>query len=108
MVVLPMGATGPMPMQVGLQRLEAVRPWQHIFMRRCARVDGDRPEGDGHAGEGSPHAMAAFLVALLASAVMAGVSGNSQIKICTRESHPDNIFLLAARPPRCLRVAAAG
>ena len=43
MVVLPMGATGPM--QVGLQRLEAVRPWQHIFMRRCARLDGDRPEG---------------------------------------------------------------
>ena len=43
MVVLPMGATGPM--QVGLQRLEAVRPWQHIFMRRCARVDRGCPEG---------------------------------------------------------------
>ena len=97
MVVLPMGATGPM--QVGLQRPEAVRPWQHIFMRWCARVDGDSPEGDGHAGEGSPHAMAAFLVALLASAVMKGVSGNNQVKISTRGSHPDNLSLRAARPP---------
>ena len=63
---------------------------------------------DGHAGEGSPHAMAAFLVALLVRAVMKGVSGNNQVKFSTRRLHPDNLSLCTARPPRRQRVAAAG
>ncbi len=41
--------------------------------------------------------MAAFLVALLVSAVMTGVSGNNQVKISTRGLHPDNLSLRAAR-----------
>ena len=52
--------------------------------------------------------MAAFLVALLASAVMTGVSGNSNVKILIRGAHPDDISLLATRPPRRLRVAVGG
>ena len=106
MVVLPMGATGPM--QVGLQRLEAVRPWQYVFMRRCAKVDGDRPGGDGHAWGGSPHAMAAFLIALLARTVMTSVSGNNQVKVSTCGSHPDNLSLRAAQPPHRQRVCGRG
>ena len=42
--------------------------------------------------------MAAFLVALIASAVMTGVSGNNQVKIFTRGSHPDNQPFLACAP----------
>ena len=63
---------------------------------------------DGHVGEGSPHAMAAFLVALLVRAVITGVSVNNKVKISTRGLHPDNLFLRAALPPRRGRVAAGG
>eukprot|EP00320_Phaeocystis_rex_P001397 CAMPEP_0119063696 /NCGR_PEP_ID=MMETSP1178-20130426/6969_1 /TAXON_ID=33656 /ORGANISM="unid sp, Strain CCMP2000" /LENGTH=106 /DNA_ID=CAMNT_0007045075 /DNA_START=91 /DNA_END=410 /DNA_ORIENTATION=- len=106
MVVLPMGATGPM--QVGLQRLEAVSAVAahlHAPVREGSR--GTVPR-DGHAGEGSRRDMAAVLVALLVRAVMTGVSVNNQVKISARGLHPDNLSLRAARPPRRQRVATGG
>ena len=59
-------------------------------------------------GGGSPHAMAAFLIALLARTVMTSVSGNNQVKVSTCGSHPDNLSLRAAQPPHRQRVAAGG
>ena len=111
MVVLPMGATGPMQVAAACSGSKPFgRGSTSPSMRQCARVakTGTVPKRDGHAGEGSPHAMAAFLVALLANSVMKGVSGNSQGKISTRGSHHDNLSLRAARPPRRQRVAAGG